>query len=585
MAKMLTWIARSAVQSTSLAEPAAGKNVSEPAVTRAGAWIGLYGPRRVQAARLVRGALLVLLVLALPPASALGLPAPAAAPGDPGGPGCRADDDGGATCLWTFNNTDRIAAGEARPFYAMDLPANATFPRALATVTVSFAGEDNGWSVGFQMMNATESHRVSTAGHAPDSSPTPGHASTSTHALFTPPDSRLGFHLWTSYTERYDYRVNVTPPSVGSWRVVVRMEPLPEGVKPARPAATRADPQLLSGSMEAAEPDRDIREAWFDDARLGDGVFDVHLAVASLDRVDFNTTRDFGMGTNRIDWVLAFRVKGVTYEMTWWMTPNGDREPAISCELFLPAADASGVKHKVVSPGCHVDFANATFVAFIPERSVQSPSSDDLFTDIRAATYSYPGSSAFDALGPLSGFPPPSPVPDAEDETQPPDVKYAFALGGPAVWHTLNPRLDPLEEIVPPWYVAPLATENIPNTLQVVGALLAGVTFLFGALAVLARRRQIRKHLDRIDAIERSRTFDSQQTLRELGLLEDEFARLFRKGRLTDAQFQILSQRIASVATRFALRRELGLDDGVPGEGGPTTRVPVRGRTPEETTR
>jgi hypothetical protein len=225
---------------------------------------------------------------------------------------------------------------------------------------------------------------------------------------------------------------------------------------------------------------------------------------------------------------------------------------------------------------------NATLVARIPERSVGNPSPSDLFLDLSAASFSYPGSTLLDpveAFNPGIYDHPKSPVAVREDETKPADMRYAFALGGPAVWHTLNPRLDPDPEFIPAWYVAPLAKENIPNTLQVVGALLAGITFLVGAIAVIARRRQLRKYLDRIDAVERSRQFDSSQTLRELGLLEDEFARLFRKGRLTEGQFQVLGQRIASVATRFALRRELGLDDGVPGPDGPTTRVPVREAT------
>ncbi|MEA3199688.1 MAG: hypothetical protein QOE90_1116 [Thermoplasmata archaeon] len=524
--------------------------------------------------------LLALALLAPSVAAVPSLPlAPrAGAPGDPGGPGC-VPDATGFTCVWLFNDSDQMAdpahlvSAGALPFYELPLPAEAAYPRAYATVRVNFAGEDNGWSVGFVAADANGTHGLGTATHVPDQATSPSHVSTSTHVMEVCAGCRIAFELWPSASEQMrDDRTNDTAPSMGSWRVGVHVEPLPRGVLPPRPAATRDDPQLQTSVHVASEPDREIRAAWLDQAELGSGLFEARLAVGSLAHVDFNHTNAFDFPTNRIDWVLSFSVRGTTYNVTW-IARESDM-PGLDCGLYAE----DGAERLVASVPCAMDVPNATLLARIPERSVGNPLPQDLFTDIRAASYSYPNSPIVersDALHPGLYDHPTGPVRDAEDQTTAEDMRYAFALGGPDVWHALNPRLDPPVDLVRAWYQAPLAKENLPNTLQVVGALLAGVTFLVGAFAVLARRRQIRRHLDRIDAVERSPAFGSADTLHELGTLEDEFAHQLRRGRLTEAQFQVLSQRIASVASRFALRRELGLvGSAAPPER--VVRVPVQ---------
>lgn len=484
---------------------------------------------------------------------AAGMPPIAAAPAD-----CGPDATGEVRCEWTIRTQDQPT--RVRHEFWFDAP-----PSSIATITVVLQGEDAGWSYTIFALppGAERDRRVSEGHHNPDDVTHNGpHVDTAAHLLVGEPGTKYLLSFRTSHVAPGGTLVlpnaGVYPPSQGVFRITLHAQPVPEGTPPSRPAATREDPQLLDDPRDAFSEDMDLLAAWLDDERLDDGLFDVHVAVASLDHLDLNFSRQ-GVpvpGPAVAMWILSFRIEDQRYAMQWVAEAQGSGYD-FRCRLVRyldPGIET------VIRPQCVMDVPNATLHARIPEVSVHTPAAGVPFTDLRAEAV-HDNDLGYRSL---------------EDEIR--LERYPFALGGPDVWHGLNPRLDPPQALALPWYEAPLTEDNLPNTLQVVGAILASLTFLSGLVILAGRRRQTHRLLDRVDAIEAAAGFDSRETLLALGRLEEEFTRAYRRGRLTEAQYQIVSQRIASVATRFALRRQLGLDDGVPGEATlPGRRIPVMG--------
>jgi hypothetical protein len=293
---------------------------------------------------------------------------------------------------------------------------------------------------------------------------------------------------------------------------------------------------------------------------------DAHLQVgdlANLTTAAFRAPTTEGPGgqqvfqVDELSWKIAWSVGSKRYYVEWALPRPASNATTYSCVLKTEMENEQ-LEEVLAHPLCEVDRAAGTFHATFPEASIGSPPDGQVFEAVEVRSRArYLPTRAIDTL---------------DDRGE---VRYAFALGGPSVWSSLNPRLDP-----PPvaWYEDPLAPENVADTLQVAGSLAALATFLVGLALVSRRRRQTSRLLARVDALD-AKGVDSAQTLVLLGQLEQEFNELFRRHRISEAQYQVLSQRIAGVATRFALRRSLGLDDGVPGEAGPgvARRIPVQG--------
>lgn len=461
--------------------------------------------------------------------------------------GCGELDADTYSCFWTLDaKTEEIVL--------WDVPA---FPRTLATITVTLTmSGDIGWTVALERSESGAGwYEISRDQHAASPTASARHYQESTHV----------FEGWSTWTHRLAFSPGtlvapsgaiVAGPGPGHFEVSYLAERVPEGVVPIRPAATEDDPHLRDEPNEVAHPAWDIRAAWLDDARLEDGLFDVHLTIGDLGTLDESAydVPSTGGATNalatQIGWKVAWTVEDDAYYVEWAIARGTDD---FTCKLSTESIDQSDIEELRAHPMCTVDVPNSTFHAVIPEGSVGSPRPGALFEDIAARTRVYHGGAT-----------------DVVDDANEP--RYLFALGGPSVWVDLNPRLQTL---IPKWYEDPLAAENLVDTVQIVGSLAALATFLVGLALVYRRRRQTSALLARVDAVE-DEGLDSPQTLLKLGRLEQEFSQLFRKHRISDSQYQVLSQRIASVATRFALRRELGLDDGVPGEGAPLRKFSAK---------
>jgi hypothetical protein len=539
----------------------------------------------------VKASTVLLVLLLLPGAAALdGLPR-LPAPEEPLPEGCHAEGSRFA-CSWErdaragFADPAQHANGGAVPAYDFPIP---TFRQTLATVTVTFTqyvapngtlqappfGMDNGWHVAFYDQGNGSRHLVSVSRHPSSNPPPPGErpasevAQTTVHLLIPKQDAWAPvLELVPTYGDpaRFGQDGQQDAMSLGSFRIRYVAEPVPGGAAPSRPAATREDPQLVDAAGDAESPQHDVLAAWFDDGHVGDGLFEAYLLVGNLTTLDFSHSPppDPGsFGERALDWRLHFRVAGHKYVLLYRETQGGNAD----CELQDEDTTATTV---IMSPDCgkNPDVGRGPETGLIawgvPERSVGLPGTGVPFTDISATTDACPsgGTTSCPHL----------------DEAQ--GERYPFALGGPAVWSRLNARLDPP---ILPWYKDPVSEDNLPNTLQVTGALLAALTFLGGLVAVTQRRRQTRRLLDRVEAVEQAAGIDSRAVLLALGRLEEEFTLMFRRHRISESQYQILSQRIASVATRFALRRELGLVTGAaPLPAEPTVRIPVRDGSADE---
>lgn len=441
-------------------------------------------------------------------------------------------------CRWEFSTED--APADAQQPRVFDLPVH---ERTLAIVVVSIIGEDNGWTLSLQREDGVT---LSESQHPQQTDAAFRHMESTAHVVFT--DAALAHTLV------------ITPvgplltPSIGRFAITYEGERVPEGTLPVRAAADATHPHIDDVLGDVDEPAYDVVAAWFDDARLDDGLLDAHIALAALP-ADVPIRDEFGFPTaTSVGWKLAWTIENARYYVEWRADPTGGTESAFSCTLRRETDDAEGPI--LAHPFCVYDFGTATLHATFAELSVNNPPDGVLFESPEARTRVY-----------VTGRPQPDVVDDATH------ASFLFAPGGPKIWESLDNGA--LGSATPAWYTDPLSSEHIVDTVQIVGSIAALATFLVGLALVYRRRRQTSVLLARVDAVE-DEGLDSSETLLKLGRLEQEFSHLFRKHRISDSQYQVLSQRIASVATRFALRRELGLDDGVPGEGAPLRKFSAK---------
>lgn len=454
-------------------------------------------------------------------------------------------------CEWSFEATTRFG-GLNQVF---DVPV---FPRTLVTFTILLEGTNNGWNYAF-FESVTDPRRedarwtyLSGGFETGETSPAENATRTryrqeTSHWFETKPGT---FHVLEFFTSQ-----DVSPTSAvasrsseGTFRLTYIAEPLPAGEVPARPAATREDPHVRDGIGDAARPEVDLVAVWLDDARVEDGIFDVHLAVRDYSAIDFD-------GVAFLIWYAFFPVNGVDYFVRWYAYPNATDSslpPTFYCGLGELRAD--GFVHHISTPRCEHDVANGTMRADLPERAIGSPGPGQRFDTIRGWVLTVPSGNVatrFDPAHPRALVASDGNV--ADDST---GQRYAFALGGPDVWDDLNPRLAVVEAPPPPWWRAPLARENIPDTLQVLGVPSAIGTFLVGLWLLRRRRLRVQAHLDEIDRIVTAHESDAHRGLLALGDLEIRVDRLYRAGTIHESEYQIVSQRIATAATRLSLARE-----------------------------
>lgn len=96
------------------------------------------------------------------------------------------------------------------------------------------------------------------------------------------------------------------------------------------------------------------------------------------------------------------------------------------------------------------------------------------------------------------------------------------------------------------WYRAPLAPENLPNTLQVGGAVAAAATFLVGLLLVRRRRSLARKLLGEVEALTRKHAGEPAALRHALVQLDTHAQSLVARGRLAEDQYGLVARRIDS---------------------------------------
>lgn len=471
--------------------------------------------------------------------------APLASAQEPLPQGC-ARESSDIVCQWKFDNRQDLGT-----FYSFEVPI---LGRMLATITVVQEGADAGWQA-FLVGSAGEVFEDHA--HTPRSEPSQV-IRTTLQTLVLGETAGVG---WLNISLLSDgvgvdganvfTGQGLGPASVGAFTLTYSVTELPPGVAPARPAATREDPHLSGAMRDARRGAFDLRAAWFDDALLGDGLFDAHVALTDL------SDGEWADGGVVVIHRLAFTVLGVPYRLDWRLAavePTPDlHDVDLDCSLVHVLGPTT--EETVVQPWCVVDWNASVVTAYLPERSVGSPGDGTPFSAMSARAERR-------AESPQTGYS--STLDTLEDEMA--GERYPFALGGPAVWDELNPRLavPPVEPAA--WYEAPLAKENVPDTLQVMGALLAGATFLGGAALVQTRRRRTRELLARVDAVAELHARDGHRGLVALGELEFEFTRLFRDGKITEAQFQLAIARLSHAATRMHFRHTTGLDDGVAGD-------------------
>ena len=503
-------------------------------------------------------ALAALLVLLSPSAAAFGLQtgAPLLAADQDAPQGCVVEG-GGWTCQWAVNFNDMAAKVNQSIDHAIPV-----FSTTLATITISHDGTNQGWR--FAVMETTSNGTIEVTKSERLAAPSKElHQSESTtHVFLQRPGARYTLRFWDEYYESASLSSYEQGPSAfGSFAITYQAQPVPVGSAPSRPAATRDDPHV-QGVAHAAPADLDIMAAWMDDPALGDGLFDAYVAVENLSAITFPSPGGVSdpagaSSAQYMRWTYNFTVTGLDYAVQWEILRDNSAAGYANdgCELLR------GSERQVVArPLCSMNLTTGVLSATIPERIVGPPGDGILFTDMHVVSTTL-----------VQRDPPAGEIVWHQLDV----MHYPFALGGPRVWSVLNHRLDPKLDIVPPFYLDPLAPDNLPNTLQVAGAGVAIIGFLGGLILVRRRHHHTKALLDRVEDIARAPRFDTPQTLLALGELESEFTVLFRRGKITEGQYQILSQRIASVATRFALRRELGLDDGVPGAETPSRTIPI----------
>lgn len=460
-------------------------------------------------------------------------------------PGC----EGGTSrlsCSWAFSSepSDAGPTGGLRYF---PIPV---FAKSLATVTVMLDGIDSGWGVRIREGGREVAYHTRNVPASPGPAQVVRESSTHLLALDLRLEHDIELNLGGPECRGVPYCVGRFVASSGQWRIVYDAEPLSTGVPPVRPAATAADPHLQGFKGDATEPGFDLLAAWLDDDEVGDALFDAHLQVDSLEAP--GARRQNG----RTAWSIAFSVTGHDYTVLWreFQASPPSRDCVLARGRMLESADLD--VDELATGLCEFDDANGRLDASFPIRSIGSPGDGVPFTSMASTTSHRP----FEGLTGTS-----------MDRMEP--ERYAFALGGPDVWDQLNPRLKVTVPMAQsdPWYEHPLAAENIPNTLQVGAAAAALVTFVVGLFLLQRRRRRTQRLLKEVDDAVRPHTHDASAALVALGDLEESLDVRLKGGRVTEAEYQIASQRVATAATRLAMRHGLGLDDGAPGDA-PKTR-------------
>lgn len=461
-----------------------------------------------------------------------------------------------ASCSWRFK-VGVLIDRDVR--YDFMIPA---FPTAVATVTVTLEGMDNGWE--YDIQERVDGENRTAAWHVRPYRPEEPPLATLTretaaHVLVTRPQAEYWLHFWAqgSTDNAFDYgggRAYDGTSSTGDFSVLYESVAVPEGAPYTRAAATRDDPNLGGPEGDIPLGATDIVSAWFDDTRDGDGLIETHVALRNLSNDGLDTA-------GHLAWRLDFQIQGRDYLLQW---VRGRGCADISCatpapEPFQDCVIARGPSQEayqlnpdpdlddVITPYCTFDEDNSTLTAAFPTSALGEPGVGVRFERMRITSWLYRPNT-----------------PSATQQDRIEGERYAFALGGPAVWDELNPRLAVAPPAAEAWYVHPLAAENVPNTLQVGGALFAIAVFLGGLLLVRRRRTRVQGLLAEVDAIVRANRHDARRGLMLLGDLEESLDARLNSGKVKDAEYQIASQRIATAATRLAMRRDLGLDDGEP---------------------
>lgn len=468
--------------------------------------------------------------------------------------GCERVDSATVACRWTFEPlTDTAQASWVLPI----------FPRTLATIGVTLLqAPDQGWRIWIATGAHEHDEILSQSRHPARPTTALRHAEESTHVV----EAREGAAHWLAITAGYAEAGSSWSDAGsggGRYEITYVGRLVPAGTVPLRPAATAQAPHIEDDVAEVARPAWDIRRAWWNDDLLGDGLMEVSAQVSALEglsEADFAPPITSGYpgpsATERsLLWRTHWRVLDTPYFLEWRLHESEASTLASGLSQCTLHAEVDATTAPILAhPLCTVDVANATLRATFPTATIGSPADGELFQDLRASTAIEYGTNA----------------PDSLDNADKPT--FLFALGGPRVWDELNAcRFCPATKS---WYQDPLAAENVADTLQVLGTLAALATFLVGLALVWRRRRHTADLLARVDVVAEQHA-DQRGALLALGRLEEEFAQMFRRHRISDGQYQVLSQRIATVATRFALRTSLGLDDGVPGEASPARRVDV----------
>ncbi|HVM45039.1 MAG TPA: hypothetical protein VM582_03800, partial [Candidatus Thermoplasmatota archaeon] len=289
-----------------------------------------------------------------------------------------------------------------------------------------------------------------------------------------------------------------------------------------------------------------IVSAWFNDPLLDDGFVNATLQLADLGAAeDAAHARRY-----ELDWTLRsdrFRVRWtVTNETTatLWRETGGRQKPLIE----LPV---------------ETDRANGTLTSSIPLRLIGQPRAGDVFTDLRANASRHV--AAF-GLAPsdyqqADGLGDPGVVDEAAQtvrpfrlrggsdlEEAPRDEPLVFEPSPPA--EALDATGVASASAAVPWYQAPFAADNLPNTLQVAGAMAAVLTFLAGLLLLARRRSLVQKLVDAVEAARRENEGDAEKLAAAVRAVEARAHDLAARGRLDAREFALVTRRIDQALRR-----------------------------------
>ncbi|MCA1813087.1 MAG: hypothetical protein LC624_03935 [Halobacteriales archaeon] len=319
-------------------------------------------------------------------------------------------------------------------------------------------------------------------------------------------------------------------PLPGALHVVLRIRETAGSALAPSHAGTWDDPQVKDPVEDSNGPDfTDIAGAWMDDPVLDDALMQVGVWAPNLTHANPSPGSDAWFafrwkvlaGEWGVAWVLhaADPLAAAQQEQSGW-----------TAKLWHGAPGQTGAEAIMDLP-VQVDAKNGTLAATVPLHTLGDPKDSDLFTGMEALSY-YGASN---------------------DATQVPldkagDMARAFAVGGPAVWGKLRGVED--QPLAPAWYAAPLAPDNIPNTIQVGAFLGAGATAVYSAAAVRKRRQQLRTKVDLVDDAADGAP-DPSSALRALDALQVKFDGELHAGQLSEAHYDILARRIERAAFRL----------------------------------